>query len=332
MSKFLVFLIILILSSGIYSQTDLYPDLFNANEIYIPKEIKNKLKESDITLKKHFLYHLNITDSTYTTKSKKHIKYKIKPVRLAVVGAGMLGVWGAMHYYYSTTWWKDQMDYFKYAQDPFYAKHVDKISHVYSANAFTVITSVFYEWSGFSPKTSLILGAVTSFAYETYIEVYDGFAPIWGFDWIDVGANIGGALYPFLQKEFPVLKNFNLKWSFKPEWIKKKSENTSDLLDDYTSMTFWLSISPEGLLPKKAAEYYPGFLAIAVGVSLSNANKKIGGAKAYREWYIGLDYDLLNFPGNTEFLKDLKRILNFYRFPAPAVRFSPEGVWYGIYF
>jgi hypothetical protein len=274
--------------------------------------------------------------SDTTTKNKNfktgRQKYKVVPWRMTVLGVIGAGVFTGMHIYYKNTWWKDQRRFFKFAEDGYYAKDIDKISHIYTANVFTEITAADYEWAGISPGKSLLWGAITAMAYETYIEINDGFAPIWGFDWTDMGANIAGALYPFLQKEIPVLQNFTFKWSFKPNWLKSKVNNQNDLLDDYTNMTFWLGISPKGLLPKDMAKYYPAFLGVAVGLSLKNANHQTGGTLAYREWYLSLDYDITKLPGDTKFLKTLKKILNFYHFPAPAVRVSPSGIWYGLYF
>ena len=277
-------------------------------------------------------FFADTTVKNKSLKTNKQTKSKIMPWRMTVLGVVGAGVFTGMHFYYKNTWWKDQRRFFKFAEDGYYAKDVDKISHIYTANVFTELTAASYEWAGVSPNKALLWGAVTALAYETYIEINDGFAPIWGFDWSDMGANIAGALYPFLQREIPVLQNFTFKWSFKPGWLKSKVENKSDLLDDYTNMTFWLAISPEGLLPKNIAKYYPAFLGLAVGLSLKNASHETGGSQAYREWFISLDYDITKLPGDSDFLKKLKKILNFYHFPAPAVRVSPSGIWYGLYF
>ena len=263
-------------------------------------------------------------------KDKKN--YKVIPWRLTLLGVVGAGVFSGMHIYYKNTWWKDQRRFFKFAEDGYYARNVDKISHIYTANFFTVSTAAAYEWTGISPKNSLLYGAITAMAYETYIEINDGFAPIWGFDWIDMGANIFGVLYPFFQEEAPVLKNFTFKWSFQPKWLGHKVSSSNDLLDDYTNMTFWLGVSPKGLLPKNIAKHYPGFLGFAFGLSIKNAGHTSGTQNAYREWFLALDYDITKLPGDTDFLKKLKKILNFYHFPSPAVRISPSGVWYGLYF
>lgn len=259
-------------------------------------------------------------------------QYKVNPLKLTFLGTAMTGAFIGFHIYYNEIWWKDQRNYFKFAEDGYYARDMDKISHIYTANAFTEITAAAYEWTGISPKNALIYGAVTSMAYETYIEINDGFAPIWGFDWEDMGANLLGALYPFIQKAVPALQNFTFKWSFRPTWLKGKVTNENDLLNDYTNMTFWLGISPSGLLPKSARRYYPSFLGFAVGLSIKNASHSGGSQNAYREWFLALDYDITKLPGDTPFLKKMKKILNFYHFPSPAVRVSPSGIWYGLYF
>jgi hypothetical protein len=240
---------------------------------------------------------INTIQNAITHENAK--SYKVIPWRITLLGVVGAGVFTAMHIYYKTTWWKDQRRFFKFAEDGYYARNVDKISHIYTANFFTVSTATAYEWTGISPKNSLLYGALTAIAYETYIEINDGFAPIWGFDWIDMGSNIFGVLYPFFQEEAPLLKNFTFKWSFKPKWLEHKVTSSNDLLDDYTNMTFWLGVSPKGLLPKNVAKYYPGFLGFAFGLSLKNASHTTGTQNAYREWYIALDYDITKLTGDT---------------------------------
>jgi len=314
---------------------------FSSHIIAGDNDFPFRLKEKSFTLKqnKKNIIPLRIINSVrlteYSLAAPK--KYKVNPVKLAVLGGAALGAFTAMHIYYANTWWKDSKHYFKFAQDGYYARNIDKASHIYTANVFTEGIAMAFEWTGINPKSALIYGAITSMAYETYIEIYDGFAPNWGFDWVDMGANIFGAAYPFLQRTVPVFEDINFKWSFKPEWIGKKIDNekTNDLLDDYTNMTFWLSVNPEIVFPKSftKAKYYPNFLAIALGMSIKNASHTVGGSQnEYTEWYLALDIDVRKLPGKSDFLVKLKKLLNFYHFPTPAVRFSPSGIWYGLYF
>ena len=314
--------------------------------------IRLKLKESTGILSGKQQYQLSLYNSSnpapkkfdfersadspnlISDNSEKKKTYKVNPLKLTILGVMAAGAFTGFHIYYANTWWKDQRDYFKFAADGYYARNMDKASHIYTANFFASATSVAYEWAGLSPSKALMYGAITSLAYETYIEINDGFAPNWGFDWGDMGANVFGAVYPILQNLAPPLKHVNFKWSFKPEWIKKKTTNSDDLLDDYTNMTFWLSVNPMLVLPKSVtkAKFYPNFLALALGMSIQNASHVTGSTNAKTEWFLALDWDVSQLPGKSDFMKKLKKILNFYHFPSPAVKFSPEGVWYGLYF
>lgn len=319
-----VFVIIL------FAQATFSGDIGNSG---FDSEIRLKLKEKN----SYHLIDISKTETIPLNKLKlsaEKKKYKVNPIKMTAIGVVGAGIFTGMHIYYSNTWWKDKRDYFKFAQDGYYARNMDKASHLYTANAFTVLTSIAYEWAGVSPSKALLYGALTSMAYETYIEVNDGFAPNWGFDFADMGANIFGAVYPFIQSEVKPLQNINFKWSFNPRWISKKASATDDLLDDYTNMTFWMSVNPEIVLPKSvtSGKFYPNFLAVAIGMSVKGASHALGSTTAFAEWYLALDYDLRKLPGKSDFMKKLKKILNFYHFPSPAVRISPSGIWYGLYF
>ncbi len=319
----------------------LLASIVKAGEPVTDFRIKLKLKE-----KKSMLISLETNEYKFVNPmpsggflskpgvTKKRKEYKVNPWRMTALGVAGAGVFTGLHIYYSNTWWKDKRHFFKYAEDGFYARNMDKASHIYTANVFTVLTATGFEWAGVSPSKSLLYGAITSMAYETYIEINDGFAPNWGFDWVDMGANIAGALYPFLQNEVKPFRHINFKWSFKPEWIKKKTSSGDDLLDDYTNMTFWVSVNPMIVLPKSITngKFYPKFLAFALGMSLQNASHVTGSTNAQSQWFISLDWDINQLPGKSDFMKKLKKLLNFYHFPAPAVRISPSGIWYGLYF
>jgi hypothetical protein len=312
---------------------------FSGDNNSLESEIKLKLKEKNKNTLPINESGTRIQTKPMLTNNKIKLaedkkKYKVSPLKMTILAVAGAGVFTSMHIYYSNTWWKDKRDYFKFAQDGYYARNMDKASHVYTANVFTEITAIAYEWAGISPSKALLYGAITSMAYETYIEINDGFAPNWGFDWGDMGANIFGAVYPFIQREVKPLQNVNFKWSFNPKWISKKASATDDLLDDYTNMTFWMSVNPELVLPKSVTngKFYPNFLAVALGMSVKGASHVSGSTTAYAEWYLALDYDLRKLPGKSDFMKKLKKILNFYHFPSPAVRISPSGIWYGLYF
>ena len=97
-------------------------------------------------------------------------------------------------------------------------------------------------------------------------------------------------------------------------------------------MKFWITFNPYDLLSKKLQRYYPSFLGFGLGVTLQNASHVTGTANAYRDFYLAFDIDITKLPGNTDFLKSLKKILNFYHIPTPGVKFTHGAVWYGLLF
>jgi hypothetical protein len=295
---------------------------------------KNADREQEFRLKDR----VSLLTEKFQPKTKPDLrittekKTRFHPVRFAIVAGSLSAAWLGMHIYYSNTWWKDKAHYFKFAQDPYYARDVDKLSHIYTADLITVSSAKFYEWSGMNPALALAIGSATAIAYETYIEINDGYAPIWGFDWGDMAANFIGALYPIAQKYVKPLRSFNVKWSFVPQWLSNKFRKYPDLLDDYTSMKFWITVNPKDLLPKKIAKYYPSFLGFGLGINLQNASHTTGTTNAYREYYLAFDIDVTRLPGNTDFLKKLKEVLNFYHLPTPGIKIYKNTIWYGLLF
>ena len=89
------------------------------------------------------IYDLSGVSVKSPLKSKTEKKsYKINPIRLTILGVMAAGAFTGFHIYYANTWWKDQRDYFKFAADGYYARNMDKASHIYTANFFASATSV----------------------------------------------------------------------------------------------------------------------------------------------------------------------------------------------
>ncbi len=120
------------------------------------------------------------------------------------------------------------------------------------------------------------------------------------------------------------------------QWKEKKYyKEVTALIEDYEGMTFWLTVNPHHYFPKSWKKNYPEWLAplgIAVGYSAKEVASNIRGG--YNEVFIGLDIDLRKIPiGNDSGLfKFIKSEFNFLRMPIPAIRVSPSGIWYGLYF
>ncbi len=257
---------------------------------------------------------------------------EINTGRLAIVGGGVITTMTAIHIYQSNGWWRNNRRSFHFREDLNYALSVDKLGHFYGASAMTFVLNKAFRWANFSETGALCWGAGVSTLLQTYVEVEDGFST-WGFDRVDLVADIAGAWYPVVQHAVPPLRDLNLKFSYVP------SENINApgafpgqkhlLMDDYEGQTFWFSVNVNDILPAPLESYWPDFLCLALGYGA----RDILSPDAYRVYFLSLDYDMTKIiPQDTEFLRMLGEALNFIHFPAPAVRISPDAIWYGLYF
>jgi len=249
--------------------------------------------------------------------------------KLSFIGTATLGGFIYGQALQKNLWWKGEKSpfHFNWKEDWAYALGADKFGHFYFPMLATNIYSDAFVWSGINKEQSLLYGGITALTYQSFTEIKDGFSKQWGFSWGDFSANALGSAYPFLQYKFPQLKNFNLKISFFTSERFKHGSNKV-IFDDYESTYHWLSISIANYLPEKIRKYYPNFLNVAVGHSVKGFDTNSG----HREIFFSLDLKTDELPGNSPFLKFIKKYLNFYHFPMPAVKVYPNVVWYGLKF
>jgi hypothetical protein len=252
--------------------------------------------------------------------------------RLAIVaGTVAIGI-TAIHLYQQKAWWSGARGPFHFEEDLVYARNIDKVGHFVSANALTYIFSKGLRWANLEEQPSLMWGAVGSTAFQTYIELEDGFSRYWGFDRVDYAADLAGAWYPLLQYHVPFLKNFNFRTSYLPKTEGAPGGipgQTHTAFDDYEGQTFWLALTMKNILPAEAARWWPDFLCLSLGVAVRDNLSP----DRYLVWFIAPDLDFTRIlPQDTPFLRTLAESLNFIHLPMPAIRIAPNVVWYGIYF
>lgn len=265
---------------------------------------------------------------TFYIYSQDSTKQNISYTKLAVIGGVTAGGFIYGHALSENLWWKGEKSnfHFNWDDDWEYALGADKLGHFYFPYLVTNIYSQLFNWSGIDKKNSYLYAGVLALSYQTFIEVKDGFSKQWGFSWGDFTANVLGAAYPSLQNNFPELKNFNFKVSYSPS-TRFKSNSHSTIIDDYESTYHWLSINVYNYLPESWKNFYPSFINIAVGHSVKHLDT---GGK--HEIYLALDWNLEELPGDFWLWKLVKRNLNYYHFPSPAVRLTPEAAWFGLKF
>lgn len=273
-----------------------------------------------------------IDTSEYSAASKQ---IQINSTRLLLVGGTLVGAMTAIHIYQQNGWWKDNRAPFHFQEDLKYGLTVDKIGHFYGGAVLGFVMSKSLQWANLPEESALWIGAGGSLLFQSYVEIEDGFSK-WGFDRVDFGSNLAGALWNPARYYVPYLQNFDLKLSYHPsELIGTKhgigfQGQKHIMIDDYEGQTFWLSVKVGNLLPEKIKDYWLPFLGIAVGYGA----RDIAGTEPHRVYFLAPDLDMTKIiPDDTPFLKTLGEALNFIHFPMPAVQFSSnKTIWYGLYF
>lgn len=278
-----------------------------------------------------------LIDGTYWLEESNINKTRLYSVLGSIMVVDIVGyiyqrnVWRQEHTtgMHSINWWVDVHNY----------QRMDKIGHFMDAYFVGDLTSKLYRWSGVSGESSIWYGALTGWLWMLEIEISDGFFADWGFSWLDLSANTVGSAFFILQQYYPeVLGGIHPKISYhvSKAWKDKTyTKNPRSLIDDYEGMTFWFAINPHHYFPDSWKKNYPDWLA-PLGIAIGYGAIGIAPAPQFGkpEWYVGLDIDLRKIPvGNDSGLwKFIKSEFNFLRLPLPAIRFTPSGIWYGIYF
>lgn len=255
---------------------------------------------------------------------------KVNMIKFSTITGFTIGAAVWLHNYQRSSWWAGQRGQFHIQNDWAYSMSADKLGHFFDGAFIHKLYSGAFEWSGFSKKTSMWMGALFSLAYMTDIEIEDGFAHDWGFSPGDELFNTMGAFYPVLQNACEPLTEFNFKWSYFPSKTLTEGIKKGAFLDDYDGQTMWLSIGIHRYLPKSVQKYWPDFFNIAFGYGVKEHITDHG----YQNWYIALDYDFRKMiPGNSKFMVWLKDVLNHFRIlPAPGIRINKYGTEYVINF
>ncbi len=295
-----------------------------------------KLNRAGLALLLLIMGRCNAQDSTSVLKSipSDSMSSVAEPVRVndgfltkpeftgkKIVATGILGAWMVTSLVWSyDAWWKG-------TSAPFHLKSenwlnsstlgIDKIGHFYTSYFYYNLFRNIMLWGGYDRTTAewWAVGGAAFFALS--VEIGDGFATTYGFDYQDVTFNLLGVGYGWLQHRVPMLNNFNFKWSFVPGTGYRFPVRFTD---DYDAHTYWLTCDINKLLPASIEPYWPDFIQIAVGYGVDNLVTK-------REFIVGLDLNLLELfsPKQADLLLVI-RTVDMLHLPAPAIKFTEQKV------
>jgi uncharacterized protein YfiM (DUF2279 family) len=299
----------------------------------------------DITLNK--LQNFNDTSKQYS-----FYPYNKKRIRL-VTAANIVGYSGVLIALNAVWYSQYPRSGFHFFNDNAEWLQVDKVGHFYSAYNGSRASMELWRWAGLSREKRIWLGGLSGVAYESVIEILDGFSSQYGFSAGDFTANIIGSGMFISQELAWDDQRIKLKFSF-----HKKNYGEADLnkraddlygkreierfIKDYNAQTYWLSANIHSFFPGSKV---PRWLSISVGYGAegmfgarSNVALDKNGIvifdrsdiKRYRQWYLSPDVDFTKIRTNKKGLKFLFFVLSAVKFPAPALEYSNgnfKGHW-----
>lgn len=150
---------------------------------------------------------------------------------------------------------------------------VDKAGHLYSAYQIGRVSSALWSWAGLPRKKSIWLGGLSGLAFQSIIEVLDGFSSEYGFSMGDYTANVLGSAAFVSQQLAWDEQRLTLKFSshihnYPTLQLQQRANElygkslSERILKDYNHQTYWLSADAHALFQMDG---WPEWLNIAVG-------------------------------------------------------------------
>lgn len=232
---------------------------------------------------------------------------------------------------------------------------MDKLGHVWTSYNVARASAGLWKWTGLSPRRSAVYGALSAIAYQSIIEIQDGFSAEWGFSWGDMTANVVGAAAFVAQQAGWKDQRIQVKMSYWPydypaDLISRRNQlfgkgRAERTLKDYNSQTYWVSINLHSFFRESKL---PAWLNISIGYG---ADGMLGGMEnkwidkqgnafdrsdipRVRRFFISPDIDLTKIKTKSKLLKTIFFAVNVLKIPAPAIEFDSKGKFraHAVYF
>lgn len=286
-----------------------------------------------------FLFTLFLIQSAFGSGISQEDTLRLNKKRLTYSAVGIGIAYSASLIALNEVWYKEQgKTSFHFFNDNAQWNQVDKVGHFYTAYQLSSIGKQIFLWTNMSEKKSAIWGSVMSQAMMIPIEVLDGFSVEYGFSWGDIAANLLGSGFFLSQELLGNGQKIRTKFSFhrtdyaplRPEVLG--SGFFEELIKDYNGQTYWLSFDIYGLA--KNNPKIPSWLNIAFGYGADGMvygreeDNNFHGYSSYRQYYIGIDFDLSHIKTRSKVVNSLLFIVNMVKLPAPAIEFNKNGVNY----
>ncbi len=216
----------------------------------------------------------------------------------------------------------------------------DKFGHLLGGYQLTRVGTEVLQSACISRKTAAVWAYVYSNAFQFQIEMLDATQKEYGFSPADMLFNVTGSTLRLSQEFFPVMRHIKPTFSYWPSgamWKVIRKEAVNPYLHatiDYSGQTYWFSFDVDSLLPKQAADVWPGFLRVSLGAGITDwvdPNTATSRYFARRRWLLSLDLDVGKLPGDHPVWKAIKENLSYVHIMGPAIQLWPKPDAYLLY-
>ena len=260
---------------------------------------------------------------------------ELRAVR-AGVGTGFVAGNAYLYHYFKKAWWSGERapHFFFHADWDQEFRDQDKFGHLYGGYHLARIGYAALREACVGEKKAIIWSAAYAALFQLQIEVFDGRFKKYGFSYADVIANTAGQAFAVAQELRPSLRAIKPTFSYHKTRVLKNSATTSELRPsiDYAGQTYWLSADMSQLLPEVARQYWPPFVRLSAGHSVTDWVDATGVPyRGKRKIVLSLDFDPDKLPGNAPLWRSIKHTLSYYDFPSPALQLTPKldlAPWY----
>jgi hypothetical protein len=276
--------------------------------------------------------------------------------RIVLVAGAQTALWAGSFIALNKAWYAD------YPKEPFHTFNdcsewlqMDKAGHLWTSYQISRVSGDIWRWTGIKQKKAIWLGGLSALAYQSIIEIQDGFSAEWGFSWCDMAMNVAGSMTYISQALAWNEQRIQIKFSYFPySYPDDVTARADDLfgsggmervLKDYNSQTYWISANLRSFMPDSRI---PRWLNVSFGY---NARLMLGGEEntwtdengvvtdrtdieRYRRFFLSADVDLTKIRTKKKWLKSVFSLVNSIKIPAPALEFNTKGEFkvHGIYF
>jgi len=258
----------------------------------------------------------------------------------AGVGTAFVGGNAYLYHYFKNAWWSGtRAPHFFFRSDwDQQFRDQDKFGHLLGGYQLARVGHAGLREACVGEKKAIWWSAAYAAAFQLQIEIFDGQFVKYGFSYADMIANTTGQAFAVLQEFHPRLRAIKPTFSYHKTRALTNTEAglfPSELRPslDYSGQTYWFSADMNELLPDAAKPFWPSFIRLSAGHSVTDwINPQTGAAqRAKRKIILSLDWDPEKLPGNAPWWRSVKHTLSYYHFPAPALELTPKmhlSPWY----